>query len=183
MLISFLMICTSGESYCYAADSRLELEWDFLTPCASSRELNTVSLHILDKVSETKTRSVYRGITITRPRGNITLDQPVPNQSPQDSSAVGIGPMFMVQNQKYHSGKLSAVIDVSGGFIIYDKAFPAGGRSYNFMWRIGPQFIYKFRENASVNIGYMLMHVSNGFRTSNPGYNAHGLSVGLVANF
>ncbi len=179
-LVSLLLICLSGSSSCYALGSQLELEWDFLTPFENDRSLNTVSLHILDKFSETKNKSVYRGITITRPRGNVTLE---PNQQPRDSSAIGIGPVYVLQNKFYSSGKLSAVFDVSGGIILYNKAFPAGGRSYNFMWRVGPQFIYKFRENSSVNIGYTFMHVSNGFRSSNPGYDAHGLSLGLVTVF
>ncbi|MEN6620696.1 MAG: acyloxyacyl hydrolase [Smithella sp.] len=72
---------------------------------------------------------------------------------------------------------------MSGGFIVYDKTFPAGGRYYNFMWRIGSQFIYKISKDSSVNVGYMLMHVSNGFKTHNPGYNARGISLGFVTNF
>ncbi|MBP2642987.1 MAG: Lipid 3-O-deacylase-related protein [Firmicutes bacterium] len=179
-VITFLLICMPGQSYCYAADSGLELDWDHLTPHENDRKLDTVSLHILEKCSETKTRSVYRGITITRPQGNITLEQ---QTQAQDSSAVGVGPVYLIRNEKYHSGKLSAAVDMSGGFIVYDKNFPAGGRFYNFMWRIGPQFIYKMSETSSVSIGYMLMHVSNGFKTHNPSYNAHGVSVGVVAKF
>jgi hypothetical protein len=89
----------------------------------------------------------------------------------------------MIRYEKYHSGKLSAAFDMSGGFIVYDKTFPAGGKCYNFMWRAGPKFIYKINENTSVNIGYMLMHVSNGLKTHNPSYNAHGASLGFVTNF
>jgi hypothetical protein len=89
----------------------------------------------------------------------------------------------MIRDEKYHSGKLSAALDMSGGFIVYDKIFPNGGKYYNFMWRIGPQFIYKISENSSVNIGYMLMHVSNGLKAHNPSYNAHGVSLGFVTNF
>ncbi len=182
IIINVLLICMPGMSYCYANDSNLEIDWDYLTPIAKSRDLDTVSLHILNKIAETKNRSVYRGITITRPQGNI-----IPEQQPQiqESSAVGIGPVYMVRNEKYRSGKLSAVVDMSGGFIVYNKKFPAGGEYYNFMWRIGPQFIYKFNQNSSVNIGYMLMHVSNGLhsQTHNPSYNAHGVSLGFATNF
>jgi hypothetical protein len=169
-----------GKSYCYAANSKLELDWEYLIPFENDRKLNTVSLHILEKISQTKNRSVYRGITITRPYGNVTLDG---QTQEQESSAVGIGPMFMIRNEKYHSGKLSASIDMSGGFIVYDKIFPAGGRHYNFMWRLGPQFTYKMNKDSSVNIGYMLMHVSNGFKSHNPGYDAHGVSLGFVTKF
>jgi hypothetical protein len=135
---------------------------------------------MLKKISEKKGRSVYRGITMTRPHGTVTLDG---QTQPQDSSAVGFGPVYMVRNEKFHSGKLSAVVDMSGGLIVYDKAFPEGGKNYNFMWRIGPQVIYKFSENASFNIGYIGMHVSNGLKTHNPSYNAHGATVGFVAKF
>jgi hypothetical protein len=91
----------------------------------------------------------------------------------------------MIRNEKKVSGKLDAAFDMSGGVIVYDKKFPAGGECYNFMWQIGPRFIYKFSQNSSVNIGYMLMHVSNGlhYPNPNPSYNAHGVSFGFVTNF
>jgi len=178
MAINFLLIWIPGNSYCYADDAKFELEWDHLIPHEIDRKLDTGSLHIFEKISETETRSVYRGITITRPQGNITFEHQT-----QESSAVGIGPVYMVRNEKYRSGKLSLAVDMSGGFIVYDKKFPAGGQFYDFMWRIGPQAIYKFSENSSVNIGFMLMHVSNGLRTHNPSYNAHGASVGFATNF
>ena len=179
IVINFLLICIPEMPYCYAADSQFELEWDQLPPREKDRDLDTVSLHILEKISETNNRSVYRGITITRPNGDIINKQ----EQTLDSSAVGIGPVYMIRNEKYHSGKLSAAIDMSGGFIVYDKKFPVGGEYYNFMWRIGPQLIYKFSENSSLNIGYMLMHVSNGLRTHNPSYNTNGVSLGFMTSF
>lgn len=177
-VINILLICMPGKSYC--AESKLELEWDYLTHAHfKDRYIDTVSLHILENISKKDNRSIYRGITITRPYGYIVND----NQQTKDSSAVGVGPVYMIRNEKKLSGKLSEALDMSGGFIIYDKTFPAEGKCFNFMWRIGPRFIYKINENSSVNIGYMLMHVSNGFRTHNPGYNAQGVSVGFVEKF
>ncbi|WP_371380209.1 acyloxyacyl hydrolase [Sporomusa aerivorans] len=179
VVINFLLIFTPGQ-YCYAADSKLELDWDYLTTSNNDRDLDTVSLHILEKISEKKNKSIYRGITITRPIGNVTLE----NQThSQESSAVGIGPIYMIRTEKHYSGKLLAALDISGGVILYDKPFPAGGRYYNFMWRVGPKLIYKFNDSSSVNVGYTLMHVSNGFRTHNPGYDTRGVSVGFVSNF
>lgn len=179
IVINFLLICMPGRSYGYAANSKLELDWDYLTHTHfQDRYIDTVSLHILENISETKNRSVYRGITITRPFGYINDN----NQS-KNSSSVGIGPVYMIRNERKLSGKLYEALDMSGGFIIYDKTCPAEGRPINFMWRIGPRFTYKISENSSVNIGYMLMHVSNGFRTHNPSYNAHGFSLGFVRSF
>ena len=178
IIINFLLFGLPGKPYCDAADAKFELDWDHLTSIESDRDLDTTSLHILKKISETKNRSSYGGITITRPLGNITLDHQTRN-----SSAVGMGPTYLIRTEKYYSDKLSAALDISGGVILYDKAFPAGGRCYDFMWRIGPRLIYKINADSSVNVGYTLMHVSNGFKTHNPGYDAHGISLGLVTNF
>ena len=122
IIINFLAIVMPAMPYCYASDSKQEM--DFFKPMASSRDLDTVSLHMLNKISEDKDRSVYRGITITRPQGNI-----IPNRQvqAQESSAAGIGLTYMVRNEKFHSGKLSAAVDMSGGFIVYDKNFPTDG--------------------------------------------------------
>lgn len=177
--IHFLLIFMPARSYCHAADSEVKMDWDYMMPSASDRDIRTVSLHIMKKISETKNRSVYRGITITRPYGNIIL-----KQRTLDSSAVGVGPVYMIRNERYHSGKLTGAFDMSGGFIVYDKIFPAGGRYYNFMWRAGPQFIYKINRDSSVNIGYMFMHVSNGgLEKHNPSYNSRGVSLGFVTKF
>lgn len=178
--INFLLSFMPEKSYCHEANPKVEMEVDYLGPYRDDRDLDTTSLHILKKISEKDNRSVYRGITITRARGTVILDGQTQSQ---DSSAVGIGPVYMIRNEKYRSGKLSVAVDMSGGILVYDKVFPAGGRYYNFMWRIGPQVIYKFNENSSFNIGYMGMHVSNGFKTHNPGYNAHGVSLGFVTIF
>ncbi|MGI6092851.1 MAG: acyloxyacyl hydrolase [Veillonellaceae bacterium] len=176
IVINFFLVFMPEKSY--AADSNVELDWDYLTSYNDAANLDTVSLHILEKISEKKNKSIYRGITITRPHGDITV-----NNQTRNSSAVGIGPTYMIRYEKPQSEKLSMALDVSGGLIIYDKVFPAGGRYYNFMWRIGPQFIYKINDNSSVNLGYMVVHVSNGFKTHNPGYDSRGISLGFTTKF
>lgn len=177
VVVSFLLHVVFETIICYAAEPKFEYDLERLTSIEGNRDLDTVSLHILEKISETKHKSFYRGVTITRPIGSISIGQQ------KDSSAVGIGPTYMFRTEKPYSGKLSAALDLSGGVILYDKPFPAGGRYYNFMWRVGPKFIYRFNETSSVNVGYTLMHVSNGFGTHNPGYDAHGISFGFVKDF
>lgn len=176
MVITFFLICTSGTSYCYASGSELEMDWDYLKPWhMKNRYIDTVSLHMLENISETNSRSIYRGITITRPYGYI--------KDHKESSAFGIGPVYMIRNNIHSFGKLSAALDMSGGIILYDQEFPVGGRFYNFMWRIGPRLTYKISESSSVNVGYMLMHVSNGLKNHNPSYEAHGFSMGFVKKY
>lgn len=193
LAINLVLSSMLGKSYCYAADSTLELEkskpklvkpkfeleTEYLTHVHfNNRYIETPSLHILEETSKINNKSTYFGLTITRPHGHIIDDG-----GTKGSSASGIGPMTMVRYERNISGKLDGALDMSGGFIVYDRAFPAEGRAYDFMWRIGPRFIYKISKNSSVNIGYMLMHVSNGWKSHNPGYNARGISLGVATNF
>ena len=180
IVINVLLVCMSEKSYCYAAESKIEVDSDYLTHAHfKDRYIDTVSLHILENISEKNNRSIYRGVTITCPYGHIINE----DRQTKESSAVGVGPIYMLRNEKKLSEKLSEALDMSGGLIVYDKAFPANGRYYNFMWRIGPRVIYKTSENSSINIGYTLMHVSNGLRTHNPGYNGEGVSLSFQGNF
>lgn len=178
MAITVLLMLVPGMSFCYAADSKAEVDWDYLIPFHEDRDLDTVSLHIMKKFSEVKGRSLYRGITVTRPYGDIFYENRL-----RESSAVGVGPTYMVRFERAHSAKFTTAFDISGGLILYDKTFPAGGKQYNFMWRVGPRFIYKIDDNSSVNVGYMAMHVSNGLQNDNPSYDAYGLSVGFTSKF
>jgi len=178
IIINIFLIFIPGKSY--AADPKIELDWDYFNPVRfPNRYIDTVSLHVLEKISQENNRSVYRGITVTRPYGYI-IDN---NQQSEDSSAVGIGPVYMVRNERKLSGKLYEAFDMSGGFILYDKAFPYGGRGYDFMWRMGPRLNYKISENSSINVGCTFMHVSNGIKARNPGYNGAGISMGVMTIF
>lgn len=143
-----------------------------------NRSIDTISIHVMEPFKERGTVSFYRGITFTRPYGHIT-DHGVK----RDSSALGAGPVFMVRMKRSVSGKWYGALDAGGGFIVYDKAFPAGGRAYNFMWRIGPRLVYQAGKNTSVSAGYLFMHVSNGFESRNPGYNGAGFSLGISSSW
>jgi lipid A 3-O-deacylase len=122
----------------------------------------------------------YKGLTITRSWGSIDrwgLIDP-------DSSAFGIGPVYLVRKQWWRKEKWRLITDFSGGFILYSDNFPAGGTNYNFMWRLGPRIIYNIDNQTSWNFGYTLMHVSNGqivYRdpSPNPGYNAGGFTLSM----
>jgi lipid A 3-O-deacylase len=160
--------------------SKLEIEWDYLTPIEKKREIDTLSLNILKEYANESQLSFYRGITITRPWGNI-IDSGVI----LESSAFGIGPVYLMRYEPLQWDHLSLSFDMSGGLIFYKDDFPAGGRFYNFMWRIGPKFSYQIVNNYLLNIGFKLMHVSNGHLSGNknPAYNAGGVSLSITRLF
>jgi hypothetical protein len=125
----------------------------------------------------------YKGLTITRPWGSINRTEIDP-----DSSAFGIGPIYLVRKRWWRQERWQLITDFSGGLILYSNNFPAGGDIYNFIWRLGPKIIYRINHQLSWNIGYTIMHVSNGqishrIPSHNPSYNANGVTVSLNRQF
>jgi lipid A 3-O-deacylase len=150
------------------------------------RQIDTLSLNILfSKKSSLDDRlSFYTGATITRAWGNI-----IHMGARQKNSAFGIGPVYLLRYKALQLAKSSLSFDMSGSLIFYSEDFPAGGDFYNFMWRIGPKFTYQINDNYLLNIGYKLMHVSNGQFSDNlptvhnPAYNANGISLSITKLF
>ncbi len=160
--------------------SQLEREYDFMDAINHDRDISTVSLNLIAKTSEKNEWSFYKGITITRPEGEIDYKGEI-----LESTAFGIGPIGLARYKLREFEILSIHFDMSGALIFYNEKFPAGGRHYNFMWRIGPKFIYRISENFIFNLGYKLMHVSNGSLSGyhNPAYDSKGFSLCLVKLF
>ncbi len=177
-VISIYIVCIS-EGLAYAAGNNKEIDVDYFHHAYfKERNINTASVHILNRTSEKKGISTYEGITITHQYGHTIIDK-----EKRNCSAIGIGPTYMIRIHKNISNKLESTLDMSGSLIVYNKAFPADGRAYNFMWRIGPRFIYNMGHNSSISIGYFFMHVSNGLKRHNPGYNGTGFSLGISETF
>lgn len=174
ILTAFLLTSSVSVS---AKSSPYEVQTDIMHHAYfKDRSIDTVSVHIMEPFKQRGSVSFYKGITVTRPYGHIR-----DNGIKRDSSAAGAGPLFLIRAERPVSGKWDAALDAGGSFILYDKAFPAGGRAYNFMWRAGPRLIYHAGKHTLLSLGYMFMHVSNGLRSRNPGYNGMGWSLGVSA--
>jgi len=183
IILNILLGFMPEKSLASSGSTEREIELEYLTPLDNDRDINTFSIHILNKIpAKNSSISFYNGLTITRPQGEIFS-----GGEKCDSSAFGIGPVYLARYEPFHSGKLAFSLDMSDGLILYNKKFPVEGRIYNFMWRAGPQFSYKFDQNTAVSIGYKLMHVSNGSsifgKGHNPSYNASGFSLSIVTHF
>lgn len=161
----------------------LEIEPEYLAPTAKARQIDTVSLNCLlgNESSYNARLSFYKGITITYAWGNI-----IHLGVKHENSAFGMGPVYLMRYQVFQWEQASLSCDFSGGLIFYNEKFPAGGDFYNFMWRLGPKFTYQINDNLSLNIGYKIMHVSNGqlsdseSTSHNPAYNASGISLSIT---
>lgn len=143
------------------------------------RAIDNYSIHMYQEIRTNGTMSFWRGLTLTRPTGCITEEN-----SPRESSdSWGIGPSFMIRWDKPVSEKWSMGIDGTGSLLVYNHAFPAGGRAFGFMWRIGPRLSYHPNEDSAIRLGWSFMHASNGFHSHNPGYNGVGFSLMYAHNF
>lgn len=142
------------------------------------RHVNTYNIHLFQVASRRRALTIHRGLTFTRALGYT--DE---YGYAEDSQAVGLGPAIMLRWTQHLSGKLSASFDASGSLMFYNRAHPAHGRAYGFLWRVGPRLIWDYNDSNSVSLGWSLAHSSNGMGGHNPGYHGVGFSLGFNHKF
>ena len=145
----------------------------------NNRNVNNYNFHLFQQFKEHKALSLYRGLTITRATG---YSKPS-GKGWLDSEGVGVGPAFMARWKKHLTGKLYATWDFTGSLMFYNKAHPAEGRAYGFLWRTGPRILWQYKKTDSINLGYSISHFSNGLKTHNPGYNGLGFTLNFQHQF
>lgn len=160
----------------------IEVQFDFLQHrFFNNRHIDNYNLHIYKRWKNIHALSIYGGVTLTGANGYL-IDDNQPGVR-KNSDAFGIGPSVLLRWEKRITGKLYADLDASGSLRVYGKAHPAGGRAYDFLWRIGPRLTYRYTDDMSISLGYMYAHMSNGFNKHNPGYNGVGFSLGFQHRF
>ena len=157
-------------------DKKAEIQMDYLKHRGQRRYIDLYNLHVFRQYKEMHGMSLHWGLTVSRAVGSWA-EKDTPDVR-LDSSAVGVGPAYMVRWTKPLGSKWEASFDATGGVLVYNDVHPAHTRNYGFMWRIGPRVTYKFNERNALSVAYLGHHVSNGQRTKNPGYNGIGLSIG-----
>ena len=157
-------------------DKKAEIQMDYLKHRGQRRYIDLYNLHVFRQYKEMHGMSLHWGLTVSRAVGSWA-EKDTPDVR-LDSSAVGVGPAYMVRWTKPLGSKWEASFDATGGVLVYNDVHPAHTRNYDFMWRIGPRVTYKFNEKSALSVAYLGHHVSNGQRTKNPGYNGIGLSIG-----
>ena len=157
-------------------DKKAEIQMDYLEHRGERRYIDLYNLHVFRQYKEMHGMSLHWGLTVSRAVGSWA-EKDTPDVR-LDSSAVGVGPAYMVRWTKPLGSKWEASFDATGGVLVYNGVHPAHTRNYGFMWRIGPRVTYKFNERNALSVAYLGHHVSNGQRTRNPGYNGVGFSIG-----
>ena len=189
MLIACAIIIFLLNSTAYAKDNEgdksnikknfeIQLEY-FNGKIFNNRNVNNYNVHVFQQFKQRRALSIYRGITFTRATG---YSKPS-GKGWLDSEGVGIGPAFMLRWKKQVSGKLYATGDFTGSLMFYNKAHPAEGRAYGFLWRLGPRLLWQYGKNDAVSLGYSISHFSNGLRSHNPGYNGLGFTLNFQHQF
>lgn len=157
-------------------NKKAEIQMDYLEHRGERRYIDLYNLHVFRQYKEMHGMSLHWGLTVSRAVGSWA-EKDTPDVR-LDSSAVGVGPAYMVRWTKPLGSKWEASFDATGAVLVYNDVHPAHTRNYDFMWRIGPRVTYKFNEKSALSVAYLGHHVSNGQRTKNPGYNGIGLSIG-----
>lgn len=163
----------------------LDLSGEYMLPARGERQLDTSSLHILFGKGVPSGRLRYSlGATLTHAQGDVLLDSPG-GKLRYDSSAWGAGPAMQARYQIAQRGTLGLWWQLNGALLFYNNEFPRGGDRYNFMWRTGPAIHWQMSERTTLAVQYQWMHVSNGQGTGdhNPGYDGHGLSIGVIRSW
>ena len=179
--VLFLLFVTvfSLPQDCHAMAKNAELQVEYLRHHVfSKRFIDNYNVHVFQKAHEHAGLTFHRGFTVTRAHGYTTEDD-----IRRSSNAVGLGPACMIRWERPISGKLYGDLELSGSFLIYNSEFPAQGRRWGFMWRVGPRLTWKYTKDNSFSLGYMFSHSSNGMRRKNPGHHAFGFSIGFNHNF
>lgn len=169
----------AGPSISTAKKKPVEIEMEYMEPrFYKDRHIKSYDLHVYEPWKVNGTFSIWKGLTIQRATGYTSDDH-----IRRDSKGAGIGPSILLRWEKPISGKLSGGFDGTGSILLYDKAFPARGRAFGFMWRIGPRLSYRWNEDNGIRLGWSYMHCSNGFKSHNPGLNAAGFMIGYEHRF
>lgn len=108
--------------------------------------------HFFQVASDHGALTIHRGLTLTRAVGYTSE-----YGYPEDSNAVGLGPAIMLRWTQKVSGKLSAAWDASGSLMFYNRAHPAHGRAYGFLWRTGPRLIWDYDGKKSMSLPFYFM--------------------------
>ena len=164
-----------------AQDKKAEIQMDYLEHRGERRYIDLYNLHVFRQYKEMHGMSLHWGLTVSRAVGSWA-EKDTPDVR-LDSSAVGVGPAYMVRWTKPLGSKWEASFDATGAVLVYNDVHPAHTRNYDFMWRIGPRVTYKFNEKSALSVAYLGHHVSNGQRTKNPGYNGIGVSIGYRSTY
>ena len=142
------------------------------------RNIDLYNFHLFHQFREVKHLKLSYGLTLERALG-YTME----HDYYHNSDAVGFGPAFQVRWERPISGKLTGSLGGTGSLLFYNHNHPGGGRSYGFLWRIGPRLSYHYTDRDAISLAYLFHHSSNGMRTHNPGYNGVGFSLGYTHSF
>jgi hypothetical protein len=164
--------------------TRSQLGLEYMNPKAADRDIQTVNLNAFfwTKYFKKILLDINFGSTITYAWGNILLHENNPAKVWNHNAAVGIGIIGKLQLTVVRIGDLTVNGIVCEGPVLYSSRFPYGASYYNFMFRAGPDVVYRLNKQFAVSAGFRFMHVSNAQKTEhrNPSYEALGVNLSLV---
>ena len=155
--------------------------WDFqaeyLKHNKSDKHVDNYNLHVYKHLWNNEYLSLYYGGTASIANGYMDKDEK------KDSDAFGIGPSIIGRLEFNPFGSFYTGLEVGGTMRFFTKAHPAGGRAYDFLWRVGPRFSYKLGNYSALGLTLLYAHASNGMNSHNPGYEMKGVNLDFEYKF
>ena len=197
-ILAFLLICQALVYPVYAnaelsekkrpeVKEPYELGVEYYWPTSQDRQIHTIVFNILKRSNYLDDLHIttYAGLTVNYAWGHILQKDPFGQNIEYSNSAFGIGPLLHARWSPVTLDDLAFSIDASGGIMLHNREFPAGGDLYNFIWRIGPSISYQVSDKQTFIFGFRMMHVSNaqGLTRGNPAYDATGVSLTVSSYF
>lgn len=155
--------------------------WDFqaeyLKHSKSEKHVDNYNFHVYRHFWNNDYLSFYVGGTASLADGYVD------KYLRKNSDAFGIGPSVMGRLEFNPFGNFYTGLEVAGTMRFFTKAHPAGGRAYDFLWRVGPRISYKVGNYTSFGLSVLYAHASNGMGSHNPGYEMTGVNLDLEYKF
>lgn len=103
----------------------------------------------------------------------------------QESDSLGLGGLLGLKWHFLRGKRWSTFVGVGVGGLLTDQAFPAGGTSWNLMYRLDAGLTLRLKEQWHLAASVSELHVSNGkgFVEENPSFTGRGYTLGLVYRF
>ena len=132
-----------------------------------------------------KNLGLVAGAILTSTDGNIIHGDGDNEGVRQESDSLGIGGLLGLKWHFLRAKRWSTFISGSVGGLLTDKAFPAGGTSWNLMYRVDAGLTLRLKEQWHLIASVSELHVSNGkgFVDENPSFTGRGHTLGLVYRF
>ncbi len=186
--VIYAVVLFSGWAFASGGNPFLLTAAEYMVPTKADRRIYTVTTDVLfgRNITRNGMLVVGGGVSAGYAWGEImqlegSFEAGSLRESVYANNAASAGGTGLLRFEPLRTDNLTLGVEALGGIMLYSSPFPAGGRSYNFMGRIGPYVRIRLSDSMALHAFGHWMHVSNGqgLVSYNPSYEAIGGGLGI----